>query len=232
MTNHDEGRRAFLVGTAIGAGAAASVALVPDAFAKDHPQHHATADTPAAAPAADHAMTHTMSGGHGAFFNEDDTRTITALTERLMPGAPGMPGATDTGVTNYIDIALSGAYDDQQYFYRCGLAQLDAHCKQAYGKEFRHLTADQQDETVGALAQGKVAEFVWPTAQAFFTTVRTHTMEGMFADPIYGGNKNFAGWRLIGFPGAQPVYTPEDMQSAQAFTREPIIGLQSRAKEG
>jgi gluconate 2-dehydrogenase gamma chain len=175
---------------------------------------------------------HAMGGGHGAFFNDDETRTITALTERLMPGAPGSPGATDAGVTNYIDLALAGAYQDQQYFYRCGLTQLDAHCKQAYGKEFRHLTPEQQDETIAALQQGKAPEFVWPTAQAFFTTARTHAMEGMFADPVYGGNKNFAGWRLVGFPGAQPFYTPEDMKSTQAFTREPIIGLQSRAKEG
>ena len=231
MTKHDEGRRAFLVGTAIGAGAAASVALGPDALAKDHPQHHAPADTPAPAPMADHPM-HAMSGSHGAFFNDDDTRTVTALTERLMPGASGAPGATDAGVTNYIDLALSGPYQYQQYFYRCGLAQLDAHCKQAYGKAFRSLAPEQQDETITALAQGKAAEFVWPTGQAFFTTLRTHTMEGMFADPIYGGNRNFAGWRLVGFPGAQPFYTPEDMQSTQAFTREPIVGLQSRAKEG
>jgi gluconate 2-dehydrogenase gamma chain len=229
MAKHDEGRRAFLVGTAIGAGAAASVALVPEALAKDHPQHHAAADTPAPAPAADHAM-HAMSGSHGAFLNDDDTRTITALTERLMPGAPGAPGATDAGVTNYIDLALAGAYQDQQYFYRCGLAQLDAHCKQTYGKEFRRLTAQQQDETIGALAQGKAAAFVWPTAQAFFNTVRTHTMEGMFADPVYGGNKDFAGWRLVGFPGAQPIFTPEDLKSSQAFSREPVTGLQSRAK--
>ncbi len=232
MTKHDEGRRAFL-GTAIGAGAAASVALVPEALAKDHPQHHAAADTPAMAPApmSSQAM-HDMSGGHGAFFNDDDTRTITALTERLMPGAPGLPGATDAGVTNYIDLALSGAYQDQQYFYRCGLTQLDVHCSQAYGKPFRRLAAAQQDETITALQQGKVAEFVWPTAQAFFGTLRTHTMEGMFADPVYGGNKDFAGWRLVGFPGAQPLFTQEDMESKQAFTREPMTGLQSRAKEG
>jgi gluconate 2-dehydrogenase gamma chain len=231
MTKHDEGRRAFLVGTAIGAGAAASAALVPEALAKDHPEHHAVADSPAAMPPGGHVMA-SMGGGHGAFFNDDDTRTITALTERLMPGAPGMPGATDAGVTNYIDLALAGFDEDQQFFYRSGLAQLDAHCKQTYGKAFRSLTAEQQDETIAALQQGKAPTFVWPAAQAFFTRVRTHTMEGMFADPVYGGNKNFAGWRLIGFPGAQPIYTPEDMQSTQAFTREPIVGLQSRAKEG
>ena len=55
-------------------------------------------------------------------------------------------------------------------------------------------------------------------------------MEGMFADPVYGGNKDFAGWRLVGFPGAQMVFTSADMQSREAFTRGPIIGLQGQAK--
>jgi gluconate 2-dehydrogenase gamma chain len=228
MTKHDEGRRAFLVGTAV-AGAAATTALVPEAFAKGHHQHHAAADAPAMDQAANHAMSG-MSGGHGAFFNDDDSRTITAFTERLMPGAPGKPGATDAGVLNYIDLALSGAYEDQQDFYRRGVAQLDAHCSKTYGKPFRSLTAAQQDETITAIEQGKAPEFVWPSAQAFFNTMRTHTMEGMFADPVYGGNKDFAGWRLVGFPGAQPIFTPEDMQSTKAFTREPIVGLQSRSK--
>jgi gluconate 2-dehydrogenase gamma chain len=178
----------------------------------------------------DHVASGAMSGGHGAFFNDDDSRTITAFTERLMPGASGKPGATDAGVLNYIDLALSGAYEDQQDFYRRGVAQLDAHCTKTYSKPFRSLTAAQQDETITALEQGEAPAFAWPTAQAFFNTVRTHTMEGMFADPVYGGNKDFAGWRLVGFPGAQPQFTPEDMQSKQAFTREPIVGLQSRAK--
>jgi gluconate 2-dehydrogenase gamma chain len=226
MSKHDEGRRAFLVGTALGAGAAASVALVPQALAKSHQRHYAATD----APAVDHAASHAMSGGHGAFFNDDDSRTITAFAERLMPGAPGKPGATDAGVLNYIDLALSGAYEDQQDFYRRGVAQLDAHCAKTYGKPFRILTAAEQDETITVLEQGKAPEFVWPTAQAFFNIVRTHTMEGMFADPVYGGNKDFAGWRLVGFPGAQMQFTAEDMLSEQAFTREPIVGLQARAK--
>ena len=230
MSKHDEGRRAFLVGTAV-AGAAASTALVPEAFAKPRQQHHAAMDTPAAAQPAGHAMP-AMGERHGAFFNDDDSRTVIAFTERLMPGAPGKPGATDAGVLNYIDLALSGAYADQQDFYRRGLTQLDAHCTKAYGKPFRRLTAAEQDETITALEGGKVTEFVYPTAQAFFNTLRTHTMEGMFADPIYGGNKDFAGWRLVGFPGAQPIFTEEDMRSAKAFSREPIVGLQSKAREG
>jgi len=229
MKKHDEGRRAFLVGTA--AGAAATVALVPDALAKSN-QQVAAADAPAGHMAMDPGATMaTMSDAHGAFFNDDDSRTIKAFTERLMPGAPGKPGATDAGVLNYIDLALAGAYSDQQDFYRRGVAQLDAHCMKAYGKTFRTLPAAQQDEAIVALEHGKAPEFVWPTAQAFFNTVRTHTMEGMFADPVYGGNKDFAGWQLVGFPGAQMQFTEQDMQSKEAFTREPIVGLQSRLKQ-
>jgi gluconate 2-dehydrogenase gamma chain len=55
-------------------------------------------------------------------------------------------------------------------------------------------------------------------------------MEGMFADPVYGGNKNFAGWNLLAFPGAQPLFTPADMQSGKAFTREPMIGMQIQGR--
>jgi gluconate 2-dehydrogenase gamma chain len=224
---HDGTRRAFVVGGAIGAGAAAGAALVPEAFAKNGEREMAMD-----APAADHAAMTEMSaanGGYGSFFNDDDARTVAAFAERLMPGAPGKPGATDANVLNYIDLALSGAYKDQQYFYRCGLAQLDGHCAKAYGKPFRQLDRAQQDQCIAALEGGKAPEFVWPTAQAFFNILRRHTMEGMFADPVYGGNKDFAGWRLVGFPGAQPGYTRADMQSKDAFTRAPIVGLQSQA---
>jgi gluconate 2-dehydrogenase gamma chain len=89
------------------------------------------------------------------------------------------------------------------------------------------LTAGQQDEVITAMVEGKATGFVWPTSQQFFNTLRTHTMEGMFADPVYGGNKDFAGWRLVGFPGAQPIFSEADMESRQAFTRVPTIGLRS-----
>lgn len=144
-----------------------------------------------------------------------------------MPGAPGKAGATDAGVLNYIDLALAGAYSSQQEFYRHGLAQLDAYCKATYKGSFVDLTSAQQDAVITALEAGKATGFNWPTAQAFFNTIRTHTMEGMFADPVYGGNKDFAGWRLVGFPGAQVTFTPEDMKSSGPFTRTPVIGMQS-----
>jgi len=223
MSKHDEARRAFLVGVA--AGAVTSAGLTANARAESHDQHAAVAapSSGASTPAHSHVA------GHGAFFNDDDAATIAAFAERLMPGAPGKPGARDADVLNYIDLALAGAYADQQDFYRRGLAQLDAHCRAAHGMPFAKLDEGRQDEVIAAFEQGKAPAFTWPTAQAFFVTLRTHTMEGMFADPIYGGNRDFAGWRLVGFPGAQPLFTPEDLESRQAY-RAPIVGLQTQAK--
>jgi gluconate 2-dehydrogenase gamma chain len=167
----------------------------------------------------------------GAFFNQDQAAMIAAFAERLMPGAPGKPGAIDAGVLNYIDLALAGAYADLQDFYRRGLAQLDAYCRETHGHSFVQIDAAEQDQVIAALDEGKATGFTWPTAQEFFNTVRSHTMEGMFADPIYGGNRDFAGWRLVGFPGAQGLFTPADMQSRAAFTRAPIAGIQAEDKE-
>jgi gluconate 2-dehydrogenase gamma chain len=142
-----------------------------------------------------------------------------------MPGAPGKAGAHEAGVLNYIDLALAGAYADLQDFYRRGLAQLDTHCRKTYNQPFVRLDGARQDDVIRAMEEGKATEFTWPTAQDFFNTLRTHTMEGMFGDPIYGGNKDLAGWKLVGFPGAQPIFTRTDMESKQAFTRAPITGV-------
>jgi gluconate 2-dehydrogenase gamma chain len=118
MSKHDEARRAFLIGAA---GAVAGAGLVPDALTQTHDQHK-PADVPATT-----AQSH--GAGHGAFLNDDDAAIVEAFTERLMPGAPGKPGARDAGVLNYMDLALSGAYEDLQDFYRRGLVSLDAYCR-------------------------------------------------------------------------------------------------------
>jgi gluconate 2-dehydrogenase gamma chain len=225
MTKHDEARRAFLVGTVASAGALAGAAIVPEARAEEH---RAKKPAHAKAEMLEHAMA--LGAGQYAFFNDNDAATVAALAERIMPDAPGKPGAREAGVLNYIDLALAGAYSDQQDFYRRGLTALDLHCDAEYKKPFASLAPAQQDEVVSALAAGKATEFTWPSAQAFFNILRTHTMEGMFADPVYGGNRDFAGWRLIGFPGAQMEYTAEDLASSKPFTRLPITGLQAQAK--
>ena len=220
MSKHDSTRRSFLKRAAVGAGAVAGSGLVPDVYSQTLEQHKDDAATTAP---------HPTSIQHGAFFNYEQASTVAAFTERLMPGAPGKPGARDAGVLNYIDLALAGAYADLQDFYRRGLAQLDAFCHATHKQSFTQLDPARQDEVLTALEQGKATGFTLPRAQEFFNVVRTHTMEGMFADPIYGGNRDFAGWRLVGFPGAQGNFTPPDLQSKQTFTRAPTTGLQLQA---
>src|SRR5437660_7521216 len=157
MSKHDESRRAFLVGAAVGAVAGAG--LVPDAMAQTHEQHAAAnAPTPASA--------HSTGAGHGAFLNDEDAATVAALTERLMPGAPGKPGARDAGVLNYIDLALAGAYADLQDFYRRGLASLDAYCRATHNAAFVKLDAARQDTVIKAIEDNKATGFTWPSAAA------------------------------------------------------------------
>lgn len=218
MSKHDSTRRSFLKRAAVGAGVVAGSGLVPEVYAQTLEQHKDDAAGASQPPSVQ----------HGAFFNYEQAATIAAFGERLMPGAPGKPGAQDAGVLNYIDLALAGAYADLQDFYRRGLAQLDAYCRASFKMPFAQLDSAKQDEVIGALEQGKATGFSWPTAQEFFNVVRTHTMEGMFADPIYGGNRDFAGWRLVGFPGAQGFFAPADLQNKQIFSRAPITGLQGQ----
>ena len=217
MSDHDENRRRLLLGAMLGAGAA----LAPETPAQAAPAADAADAATSLAPAANR---------HYAFFNADEAAAVEAFADRIIPSAPHAPGARDADVLNYIDLSLAGAYADSQEFYRHGLAQLDAFCNATYKDSLAALTPEQQDAALTALDTGKATGFAWPAAQAFFNTVRIHTIEGMFADPVYGGNKDFAGWRLVGFPGAQTLYTKEDMDSTGEFTRIPTQGLQAQVR--
>jgi gluconate 2-dehydrogenase gamma chain len=113
--------------------------------------------------------------------------------------------------------------------YRAGLAQLDAYTRERYGLRFFELTGPQQDTVITLLQsndpEGPAATleqpevkaiakvFVKPSAFGFFSMLQNDTNEGMFADPMYGGNEKFAGWKLIGYPGAQRAWTPEELRS-------------------
>ena len=219
-------RRSLLIGGALGAAASVAPMTSVQSAPKIHAQHEAVQQ-----PKSSHE-THQR---QGVFLNDDDYATIIAFTERLMPGAPGKPGARDANVANYIDLALSGFLSDQQYFYRQGLEGLEKYCQSQYQKSFMFLTIVQQDSVLAAMDENKASGFTWPTAKSFFEKLRIQTIEGLFSDPVYGGNKDFAGWKLVGFPGAQPFFTEDDMKNGKAFTREPIIGMQqsqTRARKG
>lgn len=96
--------------------------------------------------------------------------------------------------------------------YRVGLSWLDMYSGQRFQQDFASLSQAQQDQIITLMAEGDAGDIDRNlSAQGFFHTLRRHTMEGMFADPVYGGNRNLVGWRLIRYPGAQRAYTPDDM---------------------
>lgn len=104
--------------------------------------------------------------------------------------------------------------------YRAGIPAVNNYAMQEFGSEFADLSEDQQEQIVGDMEAGEATGFTDPSAEDFFELLRTHTIEGMFSDPAYGGNRDMVGWRLIGYPGAQRAYTPADMH-AEGQTREP-----------
>jgi gluconate 2-dehydrogenase gamma chain len=108
--------------------------------------------------------------------------------------------------------------------YRMGLARLDELARQRHDTVFTELDEDEQDALLEAMEEAEdddVAELFEPVgADVVFELIRKHTVEGFFADPLYGGNRGLVGWQLVGFPGAQRGYAPAEMLDPD-FSREP-----------
>ena len=92
--------------------------------------------------------------------------------------------------------------------YRLALKALGEHVRRAHGKDFVALTGEAQDAVLKGLDEGTITLALAPgfTAKAFFEMLLQNAMEGMFADPLYGGNRDMAGWRMLGFPGTRYDY--------------------------
>lgn len=129
--------------------------------------------------------------------------TLKAALDVIIPEDDLGPGANQIGVFVYIDRALASRYAAQLSAYQDGLAALD---KAAGSGGFAGLSADQGEEILKNAEAGTVDGL----PDGFFAMLLNHTREGMFADPMYGGNVNFAGWDLIGYPGVKLVWTAED----------------------
>ena len=140
------------------------------------------------------------------FFEEKEALKIAAATSRIFPSDAAGPGAAEAGVVIYIDRQLAGPYGRDRYRYtqppfEDGLPeqgyQGKATPREVYreglrvlGKDFESLTASEQD------AKLKAIETTY-----FFRMLRLHTIEGMFSDPMHGGNADMIGWQMIGYPG-------------------------------
>ena len=161
------------------------------------------------------------------FFSAAEARVITAACARIFPSDATGPGATEAGVVIYIDRQLAGPYGRDKYrytkgpfvesvpehgyqgketpreIYRAGVASLGA---------FVDLTPEKQDERLRSIER-----------TVFFQMLRSHTLEGMFCDPMHGGNAGLIGWQLIGFPGPRMSYRDEiDKYHGLPFRPKPV----------
>ncbi len=164
------------------------------------------------------------------FFTADEASLVEAAVDRLIPADERGPGGKDAGCAVYIDRQLAGPYgragglymrppfmpgaatqgyqmaDAPAARYRAGLKALADYIKGAFaGKSFGELSPPDQDKVLSGLETGSVV-LKDVSGAAFFTLLLQNAQEGFFADPIYGGNRDMAGWKLVGFPGARYDY--------------------------
>jgi gluconate 2-dehydrogenase gamma chain len=128
--------------------------------------------------------------------------TLEAVCARLIPTDANGPGATEARAARYIDRALGGALSASRDAYRANLAALDTFARASKGAAFDQLSVADQDAVLRDVEAGIPAGFT-PGAAAFFNLVLAHTVEGTFSDPYYGGNADFVGWDLLGYPGVR-----------------------------
>jgi gluconate 2-dehydrogenase gamma chain len=126
--------------------------------------------------------------------------TLEAIVARLIPADQNGPGAAEAGAAHYIDRALTGPLRNFRDAYVAGLAAVDAYALSSKGATFARLSANAQDTVLTDMEKNAAAGFT-PDSVTFFALMRAHTIQGTFCDPYYGGNRDFIGWDMIGYPG-------------------------------
>ena len=159
-------------------------------------------------------------------FTPDQTRLIESVLNRLIPTDELGPGAVEAGVPVYLARSFAGHLSGERNAFSEGLAAIDAAARARHNTAFIQLSAAQQDGLLIAMEKNEVPGFR-PDSRTFFNRVRQLTLEGMFGDPWYGGNRGFAGWDLIRYPGPRMAVSVEDQR-----LREPIKALRNSARRG
>jgi gluconate 2-dehydrogenase gamma chain len=145
---------------------------------------------------------------------------LEAIVARLIPTDATGPGATEARAAHYIDRALGGALASSRPAYTAGLAALGRYSRSSRGKAFTELSATDQDSVLIDVETGAATGFTGSSA-IFFALVLNHTHQGTFGDPYYGGNANFIGWDLIGYPGIRTMVTAADQQALEKHDLKP-----------
>ena len=210
-------RRKFLWGAGVAGTAVATGMAPPAANAEPGPAQPA-----ATAPQPEPLLTLTPT--EHAF--------VVAAVDTFIPADELSPSGSECGVATFIDRQLAGAYGNgarlyrdgpfhkakpefgyqlplnPREFFRAGIAAANEWSRKTYGKDFDRLAGPDRIAAMKAIDEGK-AEFPGFSSRMFFNALLQITMEGFFADPMYGGNRNMAAWKMVGYPGLPATYREE-----------------------
>jgi gluconate 2-dehydrogenase gamma chain len=185
--------------------------------------------------------------GPWLYLSPPEAATIDAIVDRLIPADELGPGGKEAGCTVFIDRQLAGPYGGNDWLYmqapfsdnplpsqglqtpltprqqyRLGLAALAAHCRANFGgKLFAELSPGDQDRLLAGMEKGEV-KLTGFDSRMLFNLIYTNTIEGYFADPVYGGNRDMVGWNLVGFPGTRYDFRDVIAKPNQAYTMPPV----------
>ncbi len=137
---------------------------------------------------------------------------LEAIVARLIPTDANGPGATEARAAHYIDRELGDALSASRQAYSSGLAALDRFAQSSRGASFARLPAVDQDSVLTGFQS---------SSPQFFALLLNHTHQGTFGDPYYGGNANFVGWDLLGYPGVRTNVTAADQQRMEKHDLKP-----------
>ena len=179
-------------------------------------------------------------------FTPEEGAAVEAIVDRLIPPDPDAAGGKEAGCAVFIDRQLAGPYGSSQRLYmagpfmqgtpqqgyqspltpamqyRRGLAALDKYCRASFGgTRFAGLADEQKDRLLAGLEAGSV-KLDGANSKTFFKQLLTNTREGFFADPLYGGNRNMVGWKMLGFPGARYDYSDWVERHDERFPLPPV----------
>jgi gluconate 2-dehydrogenase gamma chain len=156
------------------------------------------------------ALTATAQKPPPSALSDAQLRLLAAFVDRLIPKDELGPGASESGVPEYINRSLGDFLASEKPAFIEGLEGTDALARRTQNAAFVDLSPERQDAVLTVMENGSAEGF--PNARAFFNRARRLTLEGMFGDPYYGGNRNFAGWDLIKYPGPRLATTADDQK--------------------
>lgn len=161
------------------------------------------------------------------FFTEPEALDVAAAAARIFPADDAGPGANEASVVIYIDRQLGGPYGRDRHRYTkepfaSGPPELGYQGRQSpreiYREGAKSIAGIHRLDPAAQDARLKQIE-----ATAFFALLRRHTIEGMFCDPMHGGNAGKIGWQLIGFPGPRMTYHEEvDQHHGRPLRFDPL----------